>query len=257
VAPYQVTARNLGADSENRIHSDEVARRYGFTGALVPGVEVFAYLTAVPVAAWGEAWLHGGGFRVRFRRPVYDGEAMFVEPVPGDPAGLAVRGPDGQVRAVGAADPPAAAPPPVPRLPHRPLPATRPPASPDSLAPGPLGTVDDVVTAEQLAGYLDGVAEPSPLYRDRSLLHPGLLLRQVNELLIRNVELGPWIHTASTGRLLGIAAAGQALQTRGVVTAEYDRAGRRYVELDAQLHADGRPVLTVHHTAIHTLPVLP
>ena len=41
--PYIVNAFNLSAASENKIHDDTVARRFGFTGALVPGVEVYAY----------------------------------------------------------------------------------------------------------------------------------------------------------------------------------------------------------------------
>jgi hypothetical protein len=31
-----VTARNLGASSENKIHDDEVAAKYGYRGGLVP-----------------------------------------------------------------------------------------------------------------------------------------------------------------------------------------------------------------------------
>ena len=46
---YRVQARNLSHASENRIHDDGVARRFGFEGALVPGVEVYAYMAHVPV----------------------------------------------------------------------------------------------------------------------------------------------------------------------------------------------------------------
>ncbi len=33
-----VTAKNFSEASENRIHSDEIAKKFGFKGALVPGV---------------------------------------------------------------------------------------------------------------------------------------------------------------------------------------------------------------------------
>jgi hypothetical protein len=36
---HSVRAFNLAAASENKIHDDTVARRFGFRGALVPGVE--------------------------------------------------------------------------------------------------------------------------------------------------------------------------------------------------------------------------
>ena len=67
---------------------------------------------------------------------------------------------------------------------------------------GPFGTVEvpgDRPAAEQ---YLTDVGEPLGLYREQDLLHPGLLLRLVNLALMVNVELGPWIHTASACRFL-------------------------------------------------------
>ena len=41
---YEVRAFNTATASENKIHDDAVARRFGFHGALVPGVEVYAYM---------------------------------------------------------------------------------------------------------------------------------------------------------------------------------------------------------------------
>ena len=41
---WQATALNTAPDSENQIHSDELAKEYGFKGGLVPGVTVSAYL---------------------------------------------------------------------------------------------------------------------------------------------------------------------------------------------------------------------
>ena len=38
---YVTTARNFSVNTENRIHSDEIAARFGFEGALVPGAAVF------------------------------------------------------------------------------------------------------------------------------------------------------------------------------------------------------------------------
>src|SRR5206468_1694981 len=60
LAPYRVAAYNTAHDSENKIHDDATARRFGFGGGLVPGVDVYAYMTHMPVARWGRAWLEGG-----------------------------------------------------------------------------------------------------------------------------------------------------------------------------------------------------
>ena len=37
---YRVSAFNTAKQSENKMHDDVVAQRYGFSGGLVPGVEV-------------------------------------------------------------------------------------------------------------------------------------------------------------------------------------------------------------------------
>jgi hypothetical protein len=71
-----VVARNYSEASENRIHSDDIARRYGFMGALVPGVAVFGYLTRPLVERHGERWLGHSVCSVRFLQPAYDGDAL-------------------------------------------------------------------------------------------------------------------------------------------------------------------------------------
>lgn len=65
-------ALNQVPESDNRIHSDEVAKAYGFTGALVPGVTVSAYLIHPAVEAWGMDWLRGGHAHVTIKSPLYD-----------------------------------------------------------------------------------------------------------------------------------------------------------------------------------------
>src|SRR3954447_4318259 len=98
---YTVRARNLAPDSDNKIHDDEVAKQFGFTGALVPGVEVFAYSTQPSAAAWGEQFLSRGLMGMRFRRPVYDGEDVTVDAKDNDGYDVTLVGPDGEVRALG------------------------------------------------------------------------------------------------------------------------------------------------------------
>jgi len=72
--PYQVSAYNTAKASENKIHDDATARRFGFSGGLVGGVHVYAYMTHLPVARWGRAWLERGTGDCRFGKPVYEGE---------------------------------------------------------------------------------------------------------------------------------------------------------------------------------------
>ena len=65
-------AYNQVPDSDNRIHSDELAREYGFSGALVPGVTVSAYLIQPAVEKWGMEWLNRGHAHVVVSSPLYD-----------------------------------------------------------------------------------------------------------------------------------------------------------------------------------------
>lgn len=246
--PYAVTARNIDPTADNRIHADDVAQSFGFTGALVPGVELFAYLTAPLVAHWGLPWLSGGRVDVRFRRPVYDGEQLRLD---GDPSALALVGPDGVDRAVGSASPPAAACVARRLLPAAPLPETLPPTS--TLSVGPLGTVTLPVSVADNLAYLDAVAEPSPLYREQQIAHPGGLLRLVNAVLMRNIDLGPWIHTGSECWLLAPARLPATLSARGEATELFERNGSSYVRYDAVVLCDDIAVMDVAHTAIYHL----
>ena len=55
---HHVVARNFSTHSENRMHSDEMASRYGFQGALVPGVAIYGHLVKPLVDHFGAAWLN-------------------------------------------------------------------------------------------------------------------------------------------------------------------------------------------------------
>ena len=253
-SPYTVVARNIDPEAHNEIHSDDVAQQHGFSGALVPGVELFAYATSPLVAAWGLPWLSSGWVDLRFRRPVYDGERLVVSL---DGSALTVIGPDGEVRSVGSAGPG-----PGPgsgevggsgevrgSYVDAPLPAVL-PADP---VPGPLGTVRIPGTVADNLAYVDAVTEPLPVYAAEDVAHPGALLRLVNLLLMSNVALGPWVHTSSSCRFLGLARLPAQLAVQGVVTEVFQRNGHDYVRYDALVLADDQPVLEVDHTALYRL----
>src|SRR3990170_5781152 len=110
IEPYRVTAYNTAKQSENKMHDDTVAKRYGFSGGLVPGVEVMAYMMHLPVAKWGRAFLERGLIEARFVKPVYDGE---IADVTGQESGgvmLIEVNSRGQLCATGSASLPASAP---------------------------------------------------------------------------------------------------------------------------------------------------
>lgn len=251
-ADYSVVARNIDPTSDNKIHDDEVAQQFGFSGALVPGVELFAYLTAPLVEAWGTDFLSAGAIDVRFRQPVYDGDQVVAHAeADGVDVALELRGPDGTVRAVGRAAPRASRPPDLERFAETPPPDVLVEATPDALRVGPLGSIREDATAGTTQQYLSDISETLPVYRAEGVVHPGALLRMVNALLVRNVALGPWIHTASSCVFLGIARVPTLLRAHGIVTETFERNGHDYVRYDALVMSENTPVLYVDHTAIY------
>src|ERR1700733_8105082 len=84
LAPYHVEAFNTAKVSENKIHDDAVAKKFGFGGGLVPGVDVYAYMTHLPVERWGRAWLERGTGECRFMKPTYDGDQVTVTAIESD-----------------------------------------------------------------------------------------------------------------------------------------------------------------------------
>jgi acyl dehydratase len=265
---YRVKARNTSSNSENKIHDDATARRYGFRGALVPGVTVYAYLTEPLVAAFGPAWLERGTATVRFHRPVMEGEEVHVT---GSITARDARSIAAGVIGATAAEPeaatltttlPAGSPTPVNLAMYRqaPLPESRPEATRAYLqALDALGTPVNRYDEATAAEWLERVDDPLPLYRgSRGWVHPAFFLDQANKALRQNVQVGPWIHVGSVVRHLGGARVGETLATRGRVRSVFERKGREFVELDLVIVAGDRPRPVAHilHTAMFRLPAI-
>ncbi len=256
---YRVRAHNLATTSTNKIHDDTVARRYGFAGGLVPGVDVYAYATHPVVEHFGNEWLADGAITVRFEHPVYDGKETTVTRESSDSDGtlaLAVRDERDARCAIATARAGAGTPPEHVDEPPPPLPDPRPPASAESLAPGTtLGAITTRFDARRAVEYVDGISETLPVYREDGVAHPGWLLRRANRILAANVMLGPWIHVGSDVRLFARVHDGEQVRTRAQVTRVWERRGHKFVTLDVIVTAGeaavARIVMQTDHTAIY------
>lgn len=257
---WELRAHNTATQSANKIHDDEVARRFGFGGGLVPGVDVYAYLTHPPAEAWGRAWLERGTMQARFSQPVYDGDLVRVVPVDqyddndGAHARLELRDSSGTVCATAEAS-----------LPSRVLDApsadewpdvaqveSPPPASPATLVAGMAFGLDrHGFHADRAGEYLDDVRETLPLYRDERVAHPGWILRDANYVLSHNVRLGPWIHVESAAQHHRAIVDGDTVSTRALVTREWEHKGHRFVTLDVASVVGDEVAVRVAHTAIY------
>lgn len=252
--PYQVSAFNTAKASENKIHDDATAQRFGFKGGFVGGVAVYAYMTHQPVQRWGRAWLERGTGHAKFAKPVYDGAIAEIVAAE-DSGGLALEfQSEGVLCATGRAALPTLHP--VPSLTdYKAVPprADRLPADETTLRVGDwLGMVPMPITSEYHAQDLLDIREPDPIYAREGIVHPHTSIRCCNWALTHNVILPAWIHMGSSVRNLGLARIGDTLNVRARVTKNYEHKGHRWVEIDALVVAnEATPVIQATHIAIY------
>ena len=251
---YRLQAYNTAKLSENKMHDDVVARRFGFNGGLVPGVDVMAYMMHLPVRKWGRGFLERGLIEARFVKPVYDGEITNVRGQEKDGVISIEVESRGELCATGRASLPAAA----PQLSIADYPETAPvserkPVTTTSYELGKwLGSMPRSWGVEAAGEYLADVRERDPIFSREGLGHPGLLQRVMNKVLVDNAILGPWIHVGSRMQLLSAAKSGDEVTARAKVTGNYEKKGHRFVELDALVVANGKtPLALCQHVAIY------
>jgi acyl dehydratase len=251
---YRVSAYNTSKHSENKIHDDTVARKFGFSGGLVPGVDVLAYMIHMPVAKWGRAFLERGVIEARFVKPVYDGEFADVTARDSE-GGIAIEVESrGEQCATGTASLPSL----VPSFSLADYIDTsavteRKPVSSASYQVGKwLGTIPRNWAGEAASEYLADIRETEQIYAGEGLAHPGVFQKVMNKLLVDNAILGPWIHVGSRMQMLSAGNSGDEITARAKVTGNYEKKGHLFVELDALVVANGKtPLAHCHHTAIY------
>src|SRR5260221_1906338 len=251
---YRVSAYNTSKLSENKIHDDTVARRFGFSGGLVPGVDVMAYMMHLPAEKWGRAFLERGLIEARFVKPVYDGEiAELVGEESDGVLSIEVHS-CGQLCATGSASLPISAPSfSLADFSEVAAIAERRPVDANSYEVGKwLGAVPRIWAGDAATEYLTDIRETDAIYTRERLGHPGLLPRVMNKVLVDNAVLGPWIHVGTRMQLLSAAGIGDELTARAKGVGDYDKHVHRYLELNALLVADCTSThAQCHHNAIY------
>jgi acyl dehydratase len=250
---YRVSAYNTSKLSENKIHDDTVARKFGFSGGLVPGVDVMAYMMHLPVERWGRDFLERGLIEARFVKPVYDGEIAELSATETNGVQSIEVHSRGELCATGTASLPASAPA-LSIDDYRQVAAVaeRKPVSTSSYEVGAwLGTIPRDWSGDAAKEYLADIKETDLIYLREGVGHPGLLPRVMNKVLVDNAILGPWIHVGTRMQLLSATKIGDELTARAKVTGNYDKKGHRFVELDALVLANGTtPLAHCQHIAI-------
>src|SRR5262245_37597479 len=251
---YEPIARNHSHSSENRIHSNDVAQRYGFRGGLVPGVAVFGYMTRPLVADLGPAWLERSIANVRFLKPAYEGDQLRIETIARSDVHTATcHNEAGELLAELSVTQPTAMPPVDSRAslaPARVRPA-RVEISARAIDVGsPFAAFVVSPTHEENRVYAERVDDDLAVY-SAGLLHPHLLLHWSNLALVQRFVMPVWIHVSSEMRFRRALRVGDPIEIRAVPIEKWERKGHEFVKLYIAYLVHGEPATEVYHTAIY------
>lgn len=240
------TAHNYAEDHTNRIHSDDVAREFGFSGALVPGVGIYSYIITPAVTKFGIDWLLRGFASVKFLKPVYDGDAITVQSEEADSSNLhlelhnssgllcavADAGLRSEAESLSAEKYPLA---------ELPMPDDRRAAQADAVPAGTiLGSLNGVFDSVKLGGNFEVSVRPA-----------ALLLALANDIIAANVALGPWIHTASVVTHFGMLDESEQFSLHGSIVDSGQKRGHDLVVADLALFGvNQRPIASIRHSAL-------
>ncbi|MFZ4718386.1 MAG: MaoC/PaaZ C-terminal domain-containing protein [Ilumatobacteraceae bacterium] len=232
---WSVVAQNLPEHARNAIHTDAGAQAAGFPRALVAGVTTYAYLTHVPMAAWGLDWVRSGGGEVRFRRPVFDGDTVRCTPTD-----------DGTLTVHAITD--------EPEQPRAVLTVRRLGGAPVPMRDGERLLDRSIpLDGEWGADYGARAGDPLPLCGDAGVVHPAVWPALANHIVHTQVARGSWIHTRSIVRHHATAPAGAVADVSATVVRRFEAHGERAV-LDVVIEVGGLLVATLEHEAIVALP---
>ena len=260
IPPHQIIALNDAELSENQIHRDDIAAKYGFTGALVSGVNVFGYLTQPLVKAYGEEVLSKGIMDVIFLKPAYHGKLLSIRTENLDSANHDRHHLTSAFDEAGVL---------LAKLESW-LPLDLPPIS--NLARRVSGLEQqerveinwDLIhlqraapsclwqpTAEDNRQRIEALQDDCEIYRrEAALIHPYFLLDACNKALMRMFVLPAWIHTGSRLTLRKPIRTGQAVDVRTIPVQKWERKGHQFIKLYIAMWIDEQVALEVEHSAI-------
>ena len=249
---YKVIAENHAQTSENRIHSDDVAARLGFRGALVPGVAVYGYMTHPLVEQLGEQWLSQHATNVRFLKPAYEGDELRIElKTQADRYEITCVGPRDEVLAVLhsrlAPDLRAASKPAV--FAQAPVVRERPEIAWDTIdCERPLPVWHWDANRDDNAEYAAQVADFLPIYHE--FIHPHWALATANQVLVREFVMPAWIHVGSEIEQYRPFKVGMRINVQAAPVEKWKKKGHEFVRLAIHYDDVEGPIAVVQHTAI-------
>ena len=253
-------AINHAEEHENRIHSDDIAAKLGFEGALVPGVTVFGLTSIAITKQFGAAWLEGSCVHTRFLKPAYHNDILNVYATNENHANEAKCFNELGTLLCTLNTNPLKVAAEFSQYPFdtatTPIPATRidrpviqwdlikenSPFPPRSWRP----------SSEENAKLAAEVQDSHPCFTEarENLVHPHLLLSHANQTLVDEFEMPAWIHVGSELRLHQALQLNRTYRVFATPTRKWRHKGHEFLTLYiAYLYKD-KVQTEIFHTAI-------
>jgi hypothetical protein len=262
---WQAEAYNQVPESENPIHSDEAARRYGFQGGLVPGVTVTAYLCHPAVDAWGMDWLERGYARVVASKPLYDRKRFRVELSEASASAYdaTLIDEDGTRCATGSVElrdtlpspPSMRGDPCIDEGFHRPSASRE--VMEELRERGLHALRARWNTAAEMVGYLRDASQMPKLLRSdgAGYANTAFVLGLTNWALAGNVKLGPWLHLQAESQNHQPIPRDSELVVESAIADLFEKKGHEFVDLDVAAYRleTQQPVMSARLRAIYQL----
>lgn len=262
---WQATAFNPATESTNQIHSDAMAKAYGYRGGLVPGVVVSGYLMNPAVLAWGKDWLDRGQAKVVVSKPLYDGFKFEVvlSKVTDDSYDAEIVDQEGTVCASAEVSlNPAPAPLPVMRGDVR---LTKdediPAAELEQMRELQRSGMKSLAVAwhdkHNMATYLKDPQQMAGIHQLNSegYAHGAFMLGITNWVLAGNAYMNPWVHLQTTSKFLAAVPFGTPLIAECEIKDLFGKKGHQFVDVQVNVFVaeTQSPVMSAELRAIYKM----
>jgi len=243
ISNWSAQAFNQVPDSSNEIHGDEVAKAYGFKGALVPGATVAAYLIHPFVEAYGLDYLKSGFAHVRFRSPVYDGESFEVEAAELEPSFFSARLSQGESSLCATAEikieTDDLSPPLIRGDEHGDPKADLMLATPENMKrlqdKGCKAFTDRWDLEHPMSSYLKDSSQMSDLFAVQGYANVGFLIGMSNWILATNAHMNPWVLVEAKCQNFSPVASGTKIIGEMSVVDLFEKKGHQFVDAEINL----------------------
>lgn len=243
ITSWSARAFNQVPDAVNEIHGDQVAKAYGFKGALVPGATVAAYLIHPFVEAYGMRYLESGYAHVRLHSPVYDGETFEVKVEERAPSSFSARLSQGKSTLCASAEielgkdqtePPAI------RGDEQGDPKTGSmPATPENMRRlqdhGCKAFIDRWDLDHRMSAYLQDRSLMSDIYAKQGYANAGFLIGMSNWVLAANAHMNPWVLVEARCQNFSPVRKGTKVLGEMAIVDLFERKGHEFVDAEINL----------------------